>query len=103
MSKRFGLFLLVAAMGLMLMVMPSAPAGAVFNADYLTAGGLPTIRLEPNSSGGVTLYSQGSGGDARFMEIVPGGGHWEVHSMTSLPTGNALELDTNGYVIVHQE
>ena len=99
--RRF--FLLVAALSLLFVVLPSAPAGAVFNAAYLTASGLPTIRLEPDSNGGITFYVQTTNGDGRFFTIEPAGGHWELSSLHSLPTGNDLELDSNGYPIVHQQ
>jgi hypothetical protein len=65
---------------------------------------LPRLRFENNinNNGGLTIFSEGSGGDARFMEIVPAGGHWEIHTMTSLPAGSGLILDANGYPVIQQ-
>jgi hypothetical protein len=102
MSKVLRFVLLISGLLLTFTLLPSKPARATFNSAYLTASGLPTIRLDPDSDGGVTFYVETANGDGRFFQIRPGGGHWEISSMHSLPTGNDLELDSNGYPIVHQ-
>jgi hypothetical protein len=103
MSKILRLALLVSVLGLIFTLLPSAPADAHFNSVYFTAPGLPTIRMDPNALDGVTFYVQTANGDARFMEIHPAGGHWEICTMTSMSTGSALELDSSGFPVVHQE
>ena len=89
----------------MLTLAPSAPAHATYNSFCtvtLTDATLPPIRLSPDGQGGVTLYSQTPGGDARFLQIRPGGGHWEISVMHSLPEGHGLELDSAGYPLVRE-
>jgi hypothetical protein len=98
------LVFVISGLALLLTLLPSAPASADFHAVcYISAGGLPTIRVEPDADGGATLYVQTSNGDGRFLQIRPAGGHWEVHAMHSLPTGNALELDSDGYPVIVQD
>lgn len=103
MSKILRLALVVSVLGLAFTLLPSAPASAHFNSIYLTADGLPTIRMDPDSEEGVTFYVQTPNGNARFMQIRPGGGHWEICTMTNMVPGNNLELDVNGYPLIHQE
>jgi hypothetical protein len=69
----------------------------------ITANGLPTIRMQSDNEGGVTFYVETPEGDARFFQMRPAGGHWELHSMHDLPDGNALPLDPNGYPEVIQD
>jgi len=103
MSRILRVIFLVSGLSLMLALLPSAPANADFHAVcYISAAGLPTIRVEPDAEGGATLYVETSNGDGRFLQIRPAGGHWEIQSMHSLPEGSALELDSDGYPIVHQ-
>ena len=104
MSRILRVIFLVSGLCLMLALLPSAPANADFHAVcYISAAGLPTIRVEPDAEGGATLYVETANGDGRFLQIRPAGGHWEIHSMRSLPTGNALDLDSDGYPVIVQD
>jgi hypothetical protein len=87
----------------MFILLPGTPASARFNSVYLTGGSLPMIRMDPDEDGGVTFYVQTVHGDARFMQIRPGGGHWEICTMTNMTEGTNLELDGSGYPLVHQD
>jgi len=103
MSKILRFALLVSCLGLILTLLPSAPASASFSAIcYVTAGGLPPIRMQADADGGATFYVQTPNGDGRFFQIRPGGGHWDITEMHDLPDGNGLELDADGYPIIHQ-
>ena len=103
MSKILRFVFVISGLALLLTLLPAAPAGASFHAIcYVTADGLPPIRLVPDADGGATFYVETANGDGRFLQIRPAGGHWEIHSMRSLPTGTALELDADGYPIVNQ-
>ncbi len=103
MSKILRFVFLVSGLGLMLAFLPSPPAHASFNAVcYITASGLPPIRMQSDPDGGVTFFVQTANGDGRFFQIRPGGGHWEVISMHNLPEGSFLELDSDGFAVVHQ-
>ena len=103
MSKILRFVFLVAGLGLLFAFLPSAPAHASFNAVcYITASGLPPIRMQADSDGGVTFFVQTANGDGRFFQIRPAGGHWELAAMHDLPVGSALELDSDGFPIVHQ-
>jgi hypothetical protein len=91
-------------LALTFILLPGPPAGASFSAVcYITSSALPPIRVQADTDGGATFYVETPNGDARFLQIRPAGGHWEVLSMTSLPSGTALELDSNGYPLVHQD
>jgi hypothetical protein len=105
MSKVSRFFLLIIpVLALTLGFLPAAPAHATFSTTcVITANGLPTIRMQGDTDGGVTFYVETSNGDGRFMQIRPAGGHWEIHSMHDLPTGTALQLDDNGFPIVIQD
>jgi hypothetical protein len=97
---------LCVALGLtaMLVLLPAVPAHADFNAVcYITASGLPTIRMQSDVNGGVTFFVETVNGDGRFFQMRPAGGHWEIHSMHSLPDGSGLDLDANGYPVVIQD
>jgi len=79
------------------------PVHAAFNSVcYLTSGDLPPIRMQADGEGGVTFTVQTSTGDGRFFQIRPAGGHWEISSMHTLPANSGLELDSDGFPIVHQ-
>ncbi len=104
MSKLLRFVLLVPALALILAFLPTPPAHASFATTCtLTANGLPTIRMQGDDEGGVTFYVETPDGDGRFFQMRPAGGHWELHSMHSLPDGTALPLDSNGYPIVIQD
>jgi hypothetical protein len=104
MSKIVRFFCVAVGLVAMFFLLPAAPAHATFNATCsITANGLPTIRLQPDSDGGVTFYVETVNGDGRFFEMRPAGGHWEIHSMHDLPDGSALDLDANGYPVVIQD
>ena len=104
MSKLLRFVLLVPALALILAFLPTPPAHASFTTTCtLTANGLPTIRLQSDAQGGVTFYVETPDGDGRFLQMRPAGGHWELHSMHSLPDGSALPLDSDGYPIVIQD
>jgi hypothetical protein len=104
MSKMLRFVFLVSGLILPLALLPSAPASASFSAVcYLTSGDLAPIRITADADGGATFYAQTPSGDGRFFQIRPAGGHWEIISMHTLPDGTRLELDSDGYPIVHQE
>jgi hypothetical protein len=104
MSKLLRFVLLVPALALILAFLPAPPAHASFTTTCtLTANGLPTIRMQGDSDGGVTFYVETPNGDGRFFQMRPAGGHWELHSMHDLPDGTALPLDSDGYPIVIQD
>jgi hypothetical protein len=104
MTKMFRYLLLTASLILTVALVSSAPAHANFTTTCaLTANGLPTIRMQGDADGGVTFYVETPDGDGRFFQMRPAGGHWELHSMHSLPDGTALPLDDNGYPIVIQD
>ncbi|HEY0552866.1 MAG TPA: hypothetical protein VGG20_01265 [Thermoanaerobaculia bacterium] len=105
MSKVSRSFLLIIpVLALTFAFLPTAPAHATFSTTCaLTANGLPTIRMQGDSDGGVTFYVDTPDGAGRFMQIRPAGGHWEIHSMHDLPAGTALQLDDNGFPIVIQD
>ncbi|HTG35245.1 MAG TPA: hypothetical protein VLB76_20185 [Thermoanaerobaculia bacterium] len=103
MSKILRFVFLTSVLCLMLLFLPSAPAHASFNAIcYITSGTLPPIRMQADEDGGVTFYVETANGQGRFFQIRPAGGHWEISSMHTLPEDTALELDSEGYPIVHQ-
>src|SRR4051794_32665851 len=104
MSKILRFVFVISGLALLLTLLPAMPANASFHAIcYVTASGLPTIRLVPDADGGATFYVEAANGDGRFLQIRPAGGHWEIHSMHSLPTGTALDLDVDGYPVVIQD
>jgi hypothetical protein len=105
MSKVSRFFLLtLPVLALTLGLWPAKPASASFTTTCaITAKGLPTIRMQGDADGGVTFYVETPDGDGRFFQMRPGGGHWELHSMHSLPEGSALPLDSDGYPIVIQD
>jgi hypothetical protein len=104
MSKILRFVFLVTALSLMLALVPSSPAHASFSAVcYITSSSLPVIRMQSDADGGVTFYVQSANGDGRFLQIRPGGGHWEIHTMNNLPTSTALELDSSGYPVLIQD
>jgi hypothetical protein len=61
-----------------------------------------TLSLSIGTANGNSALVITSGG-GRFMSIANGGGHLEVATYASLPEGTGLELDDNGYPVVHQE
>lgn len=78
-------------------------AHATFNSVcYLTSGNLAPIRLQADGDGGVTFIVETANGEGRFFQIRPAGGHWEISSMHTLPADSSLELDADGFPIVHQ-
>ena len=100
MSKVLRYVLLAAAVAVAFLPIP---AHATFNTVcYLTSGDLAPIRLQPDADGGVTFIAETANGDGRFLQIRPAGGHWEISSMHNLPGPASLELDSDGYPIVHQ-
>lgn len=104
MSKILKFIFLVSGLSLMLALLPSVPASADFHAVcYITADGLPTIRMQADADGGATFYVETANGDGRFLQIRPAGGHWEIHALRSLPVGTALDLDSEGYPVIMQE
>lgn len=70
---------------------------------YILLQGLPKIRMEEMDNGDARFYVETPNGDGRFMEIRYGGSHIEIHAMKSLPAGNALELDAEGYPQIHKD
>jgi hypothetical protein len=99
MSKTLRFVLLAAILTIAFLPLP---VRATFNTVcYLSSGTLPPIQFEPDGQGGVTLVVETPNGEGRFMQIRPAGGHWEISSMHTLPAGNALELDSDGFPIVH--
>jgi hypothetical protein len=98
--------LLTAGLILTLALASGAPAHATYTTTCsvaLTANGLPTIRMVGDAQGGVTFYVEAPDGDGRFLQIRPGGGHWEIHSMHDLPNDSAIPTDSNGYPVVIQD
>jgi hypothetical protein len=94
----------VLILGLTFILLSNAPAGASFSAVcYITSSTLPPIRMQADADGGATFYVQTANGDGRFMQIRPGGGHWEIITLTSLPGGSALELESDGHPLIHQD
>lgn len=105
MSKVSRFFLMtIPLLALTLGFLPASPAHAAFSTTCaITANGLPTIRMQGDADGGVTFYVDTPDGAGRFFQMRPAGGHWELHSMHSLPDGTALQLDDNGYPVVIQD
>jgi hypothetical protein len=100
MLKVFRFVLLAAVLAVAFLPLP---AHATFNTVcYLTSGNLAPIRMQADADGGVTFISETANGDGRFFQIRPAGGHWEISSMHNLPGPTSLELDSDGYPIVHQ-
>lgn len=50
----------------------------------------------------LSLSAEGPNGNARFMELVDGGGHFEVATTRDNADGAGLELDGDGRVIIHE-
>ena len=92
---------LILALVLISILLPSAPAHASFvNICYIVSDGLPSIRIEGDSDGGATFYVETANGDGRFLQMRPAGGHWEIHMLRSMPDGAGMALDSSGYPAV---
>ncbi|HEX4498312.1 MAG TPA: hypothetical protein VIE43_21725 [Thermoanaerobaculia bacterium] len=89
---------LISASTLILAFLSGSPAQATFTTVcYITSSSLPSIRMQADPEGGVTFYVETPNGDGRFLQMRPGGGHWEIHMLHSLPDGTAMALDSEGY------
>jgi hypothetical protein len=72
-----------------------------------SAEGKPPLRFENttnagNGSPGVNVILEAAGGDVRIAGIADGGGHWEIHTFSHIPANQGIELDENGFPLVHQ-